>query len=172
MNGKTVTRGRSSVICAQCDRTLKPRETVWQHSKVNFHFSPYTFHSGVKSCCRACAAKLHEDDAALPHRYNLHPRASRLDKQTKRGWLKPQPCQGCGRSIVQNYAAQIRRHGQLWCCERCRKRRYYFSKCLLPVTCAACEKKFTPLRSDARTCSRTCRSRAWRAKRMFDIGVC
>ena len=85
-----------------------------------------------------------------------------------RDYRRPLPCEGCGRSVHQEYSR--RSHRRTFCCKACEKAvrataaRQRRSDARATRQCEACGETFDPPRTDARFCSSPCRQRAYRRR--------
>jgi predicted nucleic acid-binding Zn ribbon protein len=168
---------RSATVCADCFQPLAPAASVtivnrrivippatdWRGAPVPEHDAwlrvPICLTCWLIEMQREAAAEV--GDGRLPGLRDRHVNELRaLDGLAR--WR----CAGCGRAMRRWHPPEWRRElsqNQRVCCDDCRR-------CMLnarararrrvrhePMNCAVCGRPFTPKRSDAVTCSNTCR---------------
>ena len=144
-------RNGDSMWCQKCKRLLAPDEPVWHYRRS---FYPGSYSKGetgiVFNVCRKCCE-----------------REGWLDEE--RLWLKPQPCEQCGRPLHWNRRQlHVKYHVCSYECARriWAKNRgpHYLPVMHEPRACAECGQSFYPKRTDARFCSPACKQRAYRKR--------
>lgn len=132
-------------VCGNCGRALAPNEAVYRD-----RCKPRDgVQGGAAPTCVECIGKLYRQDEMG-------------------WWFHPAgPCGGCGRLV---FDQTFRSKRWAICSYRCRKiieNRQQLERRRVrhqPVSCASCQKEFTPRRKDAVTCGNSCRQRLHRLR--------
>ena len=122
-------------------------------------------------CCGACGRALAAGEAIWLSRFNLGRGYCQAptcgDCRRGRGWLRSEPCAGCGRPVSCRASRRLRRHA--FCSDRCRRRWYHrgreaSSALARRRRCIVCGRGSEAGRRDALACSSACRHRPYRAR--------
>jgi hypothetical protein len=85
-------------------------------------------------------------------------------------WRSPKPCERCGRMVIGNGNRSRWEDQHVACSDKCRRAVYSaihrakHRRAPEPLICASCSTLFTPKRSDARFCSKSCKQKAFRRR--------
>lgn len=123
---------------------------------------------GDKPLCASCASLTEHEAAVQWNKWTAH-----LDRQKPLPERRPvtdphaTPCVSCGRGVevIEDHRRVRQPRHLAFCCDDCRRERANVLRRRSepePRRCASCGEAFTPRRSDAVTCSPSCRQRLHR----------